>query len=160
MASVQQYSERLTKVRALMHGPGLDFLVVGPSADLTYLTGAHLRPSERLAALILPQEGPATIVVPGFEASSLPSLPEGVTVRTWGESDNPTRLAASIIAEAIHAEPGGANVTVGVGERLWSVYLLRLQAELPRAAFTPATAVLSQARLIKTQSEAELLQKA
>ena len=35
--SAQQYSERLAKVRALMHGPGLDS-VVGPSADLTYLT--------------------------------------------------------------------------------------------------------------------------
>src|SRR6266568_5760365 len=127
MGSAQQYGERLARVRALMHGSGLDLLVVGPSADLTYLTGAHLRPSERFAALLLPQEGPATIVVPGFEAASLPPLPDGVTVRAWGESDNPARIAAGIIAESIHAEPGGANVTIGVSERLWAVFLLRLQ---------------------------------
>src|SRR6478672_10150727 len=112
--SAQQYSERLAKVRALMHGPGLDFLVVGPSADLTYLTGAHLRPSERLAVLVLPQEGPACIVVPGFEAASLPELPQGVTVRPWGETESPTRIAAGIIAECVHAKPGGADVTIGV----------------------------------------------
>ncbi len=47
-----------------------------------------------------------------------------------------------------------------MGERLWSAYLLRLQSELPRAAFTPATAVLSQARLLKTPGEIELLVRA
>jgi Xaa-Pro aminopeptidase len=160
MGSAQQYGERLAKVRALMHTPGLDLLVVGASADLTYLTGAHLRPSERLSALILPQEGPATIVVPGFEAYSLPPLPDGVVVRAWGETENPVRIAAGIISECVHAEPGGANVTIGVGERLWSVYLLKLQHELPRAAFTPATAVLSQARQVKTAGEIDLLAKA
>ena len=39
------YGGRLERVRALMHSAGLDFVVVGPSADLTYLTGAHLRAS-------------------------------------------------------------------------------------------------------------------
>ncbi|MEO8288741.1 MAG: Xaa-Pro peptidase family protein [Chloroflexota bacterium] len=159
MAS-EQYGERITRVRVLMRTNGLDFLVVGPSADLTYLTGAELRPSERLAVLILPREGPSTIVLPGFEASSLPPLPPGVSVRTWGESDNPAHITAGIIADSMHTKPGGANVTIGVGERLWAVYLLRLQSELPRAAFTPATAVLSQARLIKSAAEVELLKQA
>jgi Xaa-Pro aminopeptidase len=160
MGFEQQYSERLGNVRALMKRSGLDFLVVGPSADLVYLTGANHRPSERFAALLLPQQGPASIVVPAFEAASLPALPSEVAVRTWGESDNPTHLAAGIIAESIHAEPGGADVTIGVGERLWAIFLLRLQAELPRAGFTPATAVLSQARLVKTAAEINLLAKA
>lgn len=63
-----EYVERLERVRALMHSAGLDFLVAGPSADLTYLTGAHLRPSERMAALIVPQLAPPVLVVPFFEA--------------------------------------------------------------------------------------------
>lgn len=160
MGVEQHYGERIAKVRALMHTHGLDFLVVGPSADMVYLTGAQLRPSERLAAFVLPQEGPSYIVLPAFEASSLPALSEGMTVRTWGESDNPARIVAGIMAESMHTEPGGANITIGVGERLWAIYLLRLQMELPRAGFTPATIVLSQARQIKTKSEMELLQKA
>jgi Xaa-Pro aminopeptidase len=160
MRTGQQYDERIARVRTLMQGAALDFLVVGPSADLTYLTGAPLRASERLGALLLPREGPGTFIIPGFEAASLPPLPADVNVRTWGETDNPIRLAAGIIAESIHARPGGANITIGVSERLWSAYLLRLQSELPRAAFTPATAVLSQARLLKTPDEIDLLVKA
>ncbi|MEO5951999.1 MAG: aminopeptidase P family N-terminal domain-containing protein, partial [Chloroflexia bacterium] len=69
------FDARLVRVRALMHMHGLDFLLVGPSADMVYLTGAHMRPSERLAVFILPQVGPPHFVVPFFEAPSLPTLP-------------------------------------------------------------------------------------
>ncbi len=100
MGTGQQYDERIARVRTLMQVAALDFLVVGPSADLTYLTGAQLRASERLGALLLPREGPGTFIIPAFEAASLPPLPGEVIVRTWGESDNPIRLAAGIIAES------------------------------------------------------------
>ncbi|HST05239.1 MAG TPA: aminopeptidase P family N-terminal domain-containing protein, partial [Chloroflexia bacterium] len=160
MTANSDYEARLNGVRALMHVHGLDFLVVGPSADMVYLTGAHTRPSERLAAFILPQLGPAYFVTPAFEAPSLPTLPEGVQIKTWGETDNPAALAAGIIADSLHSGPGGVKCTIGVAERLWSVYLLRLQAELPRASFTPAVAVLSGARQVKTADEVAALQKA
>ena len=160
MTTQSDYEARLHGVRALMHMHGLDFLVVGPSADMVYLTGAHTRPSERLAAVILPQLGPGYFVTPAFEAASLPEMPEGTQVKTWGETDNPSALAANIIADSLHGQPGGLNCTIGVGERLWSVFLLRLQAELPRASFTPATAVLSAARQIKTAGEVAAMQKA
>lgn len=160
MTTQRDYEARLNGVRALMHTHGLDFLVVGPSADMVYLTGAHTRPSERLAAFILPQLGPGYFVTPAFEAASLPELPEGTQVKTWDETDNPSALAANIIADTLHGGPGGINCTVGVGERLWSVFLLRLQAELPRASFTPATTVLSAARQVKTAGEVAAMQKA
>ena len=41
MTTQRDYEARLNGVRALMHAHGLDFLVVGPSADMVYLTGAH-----------------------------------------------------------------------------------------------------------------------
>lgn len=154
------YDARLVRVRALMRAHGLDFLLVGPSADMVYLTGAHLRPSERLSAFILPQEGPAHFVVPFFEAPSLPTLPTGIQIDTWQETENPAQLAAGLISGGLHSEPGGANCTVGVGERLWAVYLLRLQGELPRAGFTPATSVLSSAREIKAADEIEIMKQA
>jgi Xaa-Pro aminopeptidase len=127
---------------------------------MIYLTGARLRPSERLGAFVLPQEGPPHFVVPGFEAASLPALPAGTHVHTWGESESPAHLIASIIAGGLTSAPGGANCTIGIAERLWSVFLLRLQAELPRAAFTPATVVLSGARQIKDPEEIGRMQEA
>jgi D-alanyl-D-alanine dipeptidase len=98
--------------------------------------------------------------VPFFEAPSLPTLPSGTQIDTWQETDNPAQLAATIIAGGLHSEPGGVNCTIGVGERLWAVFLLRLQAELPRAAFAPATSVLSAAREIKAADEIEIMKQA
>lgn len=160
MTDTSSYDARLKSVRRLMSANGLDFLVVGPSADMVYLTGAHLRPSERLGVLILPQVGPPQFVLPAFEAPSLPELPAGTQVRTWGESDNPAHLVANIIASGESKGPGGMNCTIGVAERLWSIFLLRLQSELPRAAFTPATSILSAARQIKLAGEIALMQRA
>ena len=106
MTTQSDYEARLNGVRALMHMHGLDFLVVGPSADMVYLTGAHTRPSERLAAFVLPQLGPAYFVTPAFEAASLPEMPEGTQLKEWGEIDNPSALAANIIADSLHGLPG------------------------------------------------------
>ena len=59
-----------------MHTHGLDYLLVGPSADMVYLTGGHLRPSERLSVFIFARR-PTNFVVPFFEAPSLPTFPGG-----------------------------------------------------------------------------------
>ena len=159
MGEDQRYEQRLAQARSLMHAHGLDYIVVGPSADLFYLTGAQKGQSERLLLLILSQAGPAYLLLPAFEASSLRDLPEEVFVRTWEESDNPARMAASLIASGSHSHPGGLQCTVGVGDTLWSVFLLRLQGELPRAAFTTASTVLTTMRQIKSEEEIEALRR-
>src|SRR5438132_6018664 len=122
--NTQMYSARLDRARSLMHAQGLDFLIVGPSADLVYLIGAHHRTSERLALLIVPQVGPAHMVLPEFEAASLPPLPSEVQITTWGETDNPARLAANLISSALGAQPDKAACTIGVSDRVWSAFLL------------------------------------
>lgn len=152
-------SERLAHARAQLRAHGLDYLVVGPSADLYYLTGIQNRPSERLTALLLPQEGPAHIVLPAFEASSLPPLPPDAQVVPWGESDNPARLVASLVAGPT-GHPGGAHYTIGVSDRLWAAFLLRMQLELPRAMFTPAGSALGALRQVKSPQELALLDAA
>jgi Xaa-Pro aminopeptidase len=157
--TTDMYSERISRVREQMHLHGLDFLAVGPSADLRYLTGANHRPSERLALLVVSQEGPAYMVLPGFEAASLPDLPPEVRVVTWGESERPARVVAGLITSMLRAQPGGADCTIGVSDRLWSVFLLQLQSELPRAAFTLGSPVLSAVRQLKNEHEIELLRR-
>ena len=157
MSETAAYANRLVKARNSMHAHGIDFLLVGPGADLLYLIGAHSRPTERLTLLIISQDGPATILLPAFEAATLPSLPQDVQVVTWGESENPARIAAGIIASVNGVHPGGLHCTCAVGDVLHSVFLLRLQAELPRAAFTTAGPVLVPLRQIKDEREIELL---
>ena len=157
VTEVRKTVGKLSRARALMHQHGLDFIVAGPSADLFYLTGVTSHTSERMTLFILPQEAPAYMVVPTFEAALLPPLNDEIVVRTWGEQDNPARLAAQLVASGANAHPGGFACTIGVADQLWSVFLLRLQAELPRAAFTSASTVLTPMRQIKGDDEIEKL---
>jgi len=159
MLGVEQYSQRLTRARTLMSEAGLACLIVGPSADLEYLLGAHRGQSERLTLFIVPQEGSAYLVLPAFEASTLPELPRDVEVVAWGESDDSAGLAASFISRRRLDGGDAAGLTVGVSDLLWSVFLLRLQAALPDARFTFASPVLSSMRQIKSPEEIEALRK-
>src|SRR5205085_2060832 len=89
-------------------------LVVGPSADLRYLLGAKHRTSERLALLVVMREGPAHMVLPAFEAASLPGLPDEVRVETWGESDNPAGMIADLVRSGVdgNGRKGVADVEI------------------------------------------------
>src|SRR5206468_3114232 len=94
-----------------------------------------------------------------FEAASLPAMPAEVQITTWGESDNPARLVAGLISTANGTRPGGVDCTLGVSDRLWSVFLLNLQAELPRAAFTHGSQALAALRILKSPEELSLLRR-
>jgi D-alanyl-D-alanine dipeptidase len=154
---MDRYAERISRARALMRDAGLDFLLVGPSADLYYLIGAQSRPSERLALLALSASGPGFMVLPAFEAPTLPPMPADVQVLTWQEDQDPAALLAGNIATACGSGQSHARCVIGVSDRVWSVFLLRLQAALPWAKFTTAGQVLAEMRQVKSPEEIELL---
>ena len=154
--AAQIYTARLTRAQSLLHANGFDYLFVGPSADLIYLTGIDKHISERMTLLVVHQTGPAYLVVPAFEAGGLPALPDLIHVAPWQEHEDPAALVRRLLEV-----PGGASAcTVAVGDYLAAVFLLRLQAALPWAACTPAQLVLPALRLIKDEAEVALLREA
>jgi len=154
MQAVTQ-ADRITRAASKMQESGLDYIIVGPSADLRYLTGAKLNTSERLSLLVLGKSGEGVMVTPFFEAPILPALPTSIEIKTWGETENPAQLVADYISTG-----GGDSPVVGVADHVLSVFLLRIQHLLPNARFTHAAPVLSALRLIKTPEEVDLLRKA
>ena len=52
------YADRLTRVQAELASQNLDWLLLGISADLRYLTGHGGHLSERLTLLMVPRAGP------------------------------------------------------------------------------------------------------
>ena len=144
-------ARRLERIHQVMRERGVDALVLGPSADLVYLSGYEARPSERLTALVVRADGTDTMVVPELEeplvaALGLPS----VTVMAFGETDDPYRL----VAQALE----GAR-TIGAGDRLWAMFLLGIQAALPQAAWVSAAPVVSQLRMRKEPAEVDALRR-
>jgi len=64
-------NQRLGRAREALDRQGADWLLVPPSADFRWLTGAVARSTERLVAFALPRRGEPFCVVPKLEAGSL-----------------------------------------------------------------------------------------
>jgi Xaa-Pro aminopeptidase len=154
MSTTTTCAERLARARGQLADRGADALLVGPSADFRYLTGYLPPVLERLTLLVVPAHGDARLVVPALEAplahEQLGDL--DVEVASWQESDDPVALVRGILAAA-----GAASGRLAVGDQLWSSFLLRLQAALPRADFTLASAVTRPLRMVKDAAEVAAL---
>jgi Xaa-Pro aminopeptidase len=150
-----RYTARIERVRERLRRSGLDYCFVGPSSDLRYLTGRDLHESERLTLLVIPRDAPATLVVPFFETEGLRDLTPSIHVASWQENEDPARL----VAETVRGASGTRDITgtIAVGDRLWAVFLLRLQAALPRATFATAEEALAPVRMVKDAAEVEAL---
>lgn len=147
------FANRITRAQDVLKDAGVDALLLGPSADLTWLTGVDAHLSERLNLLVLPQDGEPTLVVPGLEAPLVAKAARNVQLTTWSDQDN----AAQIAASEINARPG---TTLAVGNQLWSAFLLRLQALIPGVSWVEGTPLLRDLRMIKDQYEIDALTKA
>jgi Xaa-Pro aminopeptidase len=150
-----RYGRRLADAARIAGERGVDALLIGVGADLRYLAGYVALPLERLTMLVVPARGRPTLVAPRLEALPAQGSPAAaagfVDVATWPETED----AVAVIAAAI---PGVHRVAVS--DRLWAMFLLRLQSALPGVEFGLASAVLRDLRLVKDVDEVALLRLA
>ncbi len=146
-------SDRLARTRVEMERSGIDAVLVGPSADLRYLTGYDAPQLERPTMLVLPAGGEAVLVVPLLERARALDSGAGDVVRivTWDETGDPYAHVRAAVGDAHR---------IAVGERMWATFLLALQESFPRAAFSRATAVLRPLRTRKDPGELDALRRA
>jgi Xaa-Pro aminopeptidase len=150
---VYVHTDRLERTQQEMTRHGIDLLLVGPSSDLFYLIGVHAHLSERLNLLIVPREGNPSYVVPTLEAPLLAKRRDLIEIYAWGETERPADVAARLIGDV-------SGMTVAVGDQLWSVFLVRLQAAMPGARWIEGGLLLRPLRMIKDGREIELLKEA
>ena len=150
---VYVHTDRLERAQRELARQGADLLLVGPSPDLRYLTGYAGHLSERMSLLVLPREGDPAYVVPTLEAPLLAAQRDLMEVHSWAETEAPAEVVARLVGDV-------AGKTVAVGDQLWSVFLLRLQAAMPGARWVPAGPVMRPLRMIKDGREIELMQDA
>lgn len=152
-AALNTFFDRLRRAQDELARQGIDLLLVGPSADLFYLTGFDAHLSERLNLLVLPQAGDPSMIVPVLEAPLLADRRDLLDVHAWEETQAPAELAARLAGSV-------EGKTVAVGDQLWSVFLLRLQAAMPGARWIPASQLMRGLRMVKDGREIELLKEA
>ena len=140
------YADRLTRAQAELASQDLDWLLIGISADFRYLTGHAGHLSERLTLLMLPREGDPAIVVPRLESPTFAAKRDLANFLIWEETEAPTDLVARRIGDA-----GGT--TLAVGDHLYSVFLLRMQAAMSAARWVSANDVMRPLRMRKDARE-------
>ena len=105
---------RLERVQQRMDEVDVDVLLLSLGADLPWLTGYEAMPLERLTMLVVPHQGPGTLIVPRLEAPRVEEVPEVFGIRPWTETEDPVQLVAAYAAMA-----GGAR-EVAVSDRTWA----------------------------------------
>jgi Xaa-Pro aminopeptidase len=139
---------RMARVRQAMAEQGIDAVLLSLGADLPWLTGYHAMPLERLTMLVLPADGPATLVVPRLEAPRVQEAPDLFELRPWSEGENPVALVAGLV---------GSRRSLAVSDRTWATFVLALQQAIPTSSWTPASVVTSPLRAIKDAAEIDAL---
>ena len=154
------HADRLARARDGVAVSGAGALLIGIGSDLRYLTGYSAHPLERLTMLVLPADGPTTLIAPRLEAMAAAASPVAsggqVDVIAWDETDDAYSVVAGQLSAA-GVEPG-ARLLVDPG--LWAMHLLGLQRALPGRGFGLATEVTRSLRMTKSPDEIERLRAA
>ena len=141
---------RFARVREALSRHGAEWLLVAPSADFRWLTGAVARSTERLVLLAFPARGEPFCLVPRLEAAALGHECPWLELEIWDEHEDPfARLARRVGLERRPA--------VLVSDGLRTATVLRFAAATP---CRPSTLALEPLRAIKDEEELALLAKA
>jgi Xaa-Pro aminopeptidase len=130
---------------------GVDVLLLSLGADLPWLTGYEAMPLERLTMLVVPAEGPSTLVVPRLEAPRVEADPDCFSVRPWAEGSDPVELVAGL------SSAGGTPRVAAISDRTWATFVLALQAALPSAVWRRSSEVTGRLRAVKDAEEIDAL---
>ncbi len=152
--------ERLSRAQRATAAAGLDALLITPSADLRYLTGYDAKQLERLTCLVVPAEGPATLIVPRLErpaAEASPATATGLRLVDHLDGADPYPLLVTALDEAL----GRPVRSVGLGNRMWAEHALAIRDALPtRVRHRLAGPVLRELRSRKSPAEIAALAEA
>lgn len=146
---------RLADAQARAAAAGIDALLVTPGPDLRYLTGYDAIPLERLTCLVLSAGGQPRIVVPLLERAAAQASPIGgqdIEIVTWGETDDPYALVASLLPRSTDR--------VALDDHMAAAKVLGLRAALPDAEQVLAGPVIREMRMRKTPAEVQALREA
>lgn len=148
------FQERCQKAQEVLAQQNIDYLFVGPGADLHYLIGTPGMSNERMMLFIIPQKGEPAMVVPALEKLATSKYATFFELLGWTDAEGPLGALKQLISE--HSGP----VKAAVGDQLWSAFLLELQKVLPGAEWSRASQVLKQLRITKFPEEVQLLKDA
>lgn len=154
--SMEERKARLAKAQRLMAENKIDAIYIEPGSSMSYFTGMRWGTSERMFALVIPQNGDIAWVCPKFEEErALELIKMGKDVRTWEEDESPYRRVVEIIKDR-----GLNHRRVGIEERVRFFLFDGIRKEAPGIEFVSATPITAGCRMFKSPAELALMQLA
>lgn len=147
------FQERCRKAQAVLAEQNLDYLFIGPGADLHYLIGTPGMDNERMMLFVLPREGDPAMIVPALEKLATSKYANFFELLDWRDGEGPQARLNQLLGK-------GGSVRSAVGNHLWSMFLLELQKVLPGGSWTTASGVLKKLRVSKSAEEVGFLKEA
>ena len=154
--SLNERKARIVKAQSLMKAQGISAMVIEPGATMDYFSGIQWWRSERVTALIIPQQGDVAVVCPFFEEPSIrETLLVGDDVRVWQEHESPFLRIKQILSDR------GINKGKIAFEHSVRYFVLAgIMAELPNMTNVAASEITWGCRMIKSPQELKLMHKA
>lgn len=147
--SVADLEARLLRLESLMEEQSVGAVLLSLGADLPYFTGYEAMPLERLTMLVVTRGREPVLVVPELEAPRVKTGP--FSLHPWGETEDPLDHVARLL--------DGVSC-IAVGDQLWATFLLGLQSRLPDVAWTTASDLTRELRMVKDPDEIAALRAA
>ncbi|UAA39990.1 aminopeptidase P family protein [Paraneptunicella aestuarii] len=147
---------RIKKAQEIMKSLNIAALVLEPGAAMDYFSGIQWWRSERLTALIIPQQSEVAVVCPFFEEPSIrETLQVGKDVRVWQEHESPFKQVKAILKDR-----GINKGKIAFEESVRYFVLQGVMAELSDMEHVSAEPVTRGCRMYKSLHELQLMHKA
>ncbi len=151
------FEKRLAQLRKLMQEREIDAVALVPGANLFYLTGLQMHLSERITLAILTSPDESFLLLPGLEKPRAQAhLRSPMELFTWSDEAGPSEAWREL---AKRLSLAGSRVAVeALNMRV--LELTELQAFGPRMELADASALLAELRMLKDESEIEVMRRA
>lgn len=148
--------EKIQQLQSYLQDNNLDMAIITTPDNIFYFSKFASNPHERLLALVVFKEADPFIICPGMEVPDVKAV--GFPHEVVGHTD--TDNAWNIVAETIAKRNVRINTIAIEKAQLTVERLEALQALYPTATFTRIDEKVNSMRVIKSESEIEIIRKA
>jgi len=151
------YDKRLKRLARAQREGRVDLLAIVPGANLRYLTGLVMHPSERITLALFPTEAQPLLLLPELEAlRAEANLQIGVSLYTYTDQEGPDAAFQRAVGDL-----DLVGKTVGVEHLHMRVLELRqLQRYASGSQFVDGEPLLSRLRIVKDDEEIKAMRRA
>ncbi len=156
--SLEEYGERLEKIRQRMSEEGLDAIILTRAQNINWVAGyraAVMNWTLPLLPLIIPQKGEMRFMTRVIESATAETQ-LAPNPRTYKDHEDPYEMLAELVAEC-----GAESGTVGAEEAFMTVSQLNLMKKaLPKANFKNASWLVENIRITLSEREVACFKRA